>query len=265
MVGCGLFAEKIPNFLTSKEFLKYSKTIKIPVDNEPKDYIRYSSMRNINIPRPMAIPEPFVYVASCDFLKENWTKIQKHFKNNTKKDKYKVSRIHIRKIKEKCALFEMNYKNYEDDGSPEQDLIIRSKYVAIADISKCFPSIYSHAIAWSLVGKAYAKKNRNPSQWFNEIDIRTRNIKYGEPNGVLIGPHASNLISEIILTKVDKELRKKGFEYIRYIDDYTCYTKTHEEAEKFFLDLAAELSKYELALNLKKSEISPLPKASVKN
>jgi hypothetical protein len=265
LVGCGLFAEKIPNFLSSKEFLKYSKTITIPVDKKPKDYIRYSSMRNINIPRQMAIPEPFVYAALCNFIKINWDKIQEHFKENTKKDKYKVSRIHIRKIKDKCSLFEMNYKNYENDGSPEQDLIIRSKYIAIADISKCFPSIYSHAIAWSLVGKSHAKTNRNPANWFNELDFRTRNVKYGETNGVLIGPHASNLISEIILTKVDKELKKKGFEYIRHIDDYTCYTKSYEEAEKFFLDLSTELSKYELSLNLKKSEILPLPKASVKN
>ena len=264
-MGCGLFAEKIPNFLSGKEFLKYSKTITIPVDNKPKDYIRYSSMRNINVPRQMAIPEPFVYAALCNFLKVNWRKIQKHFKKNTKKDNYKVSRIHIRKIKKKCGLFEMNYKNYEDDGSPEQDLIIKSKYVAIADVSKCFPSIYSHAIAWSLVGKTHAKTNRNPALWFNEFDKRTRNVKYGETNGVLIGPHASNLISEIVLTKVDKELKKKGFEYIRHIDDYTCYTKSYEEAEKFFLDLSMELSKYELSLNLKKSEILHLPKASVKN
>lgn len=265
LVGCGLFAEKIPNFLSSKEFLKYTKTITIPVDNKPKDYVRYQSMRNINVPRQMAIPEPFVYAALCDFLKMNWNKIQKHFKKNTKKDSYKVSRIHIRKIKEKCALFEMNYKNYEDDGSPEQDLVIKSKYVAIADISKCFPSIYSHAIAWSLVGKTYAKTNRTPSNWFNELDFRTRNVKYGETNGVLIGPHASNLISEIILTKVDKELKKKGFKYIRHIDDYSCFTKSYEEAERFFLVLSTELSKYELSLNLKKSEILPLPKASVKN
>ncbi|MGB1000177.1 MAG: RNA-directed DNA polymerase [Flavobacteriales bacterium] len=265
LVGCGLFAEKIPNFLCSKEFLKYSKTITIPVDNKPKDYIRYSSMRNINVPRQMAIPEPFVYASLCNSLKLNWDKIQKNFKKNTQKDKFKVSRIHLRKLKGKCSLFEMNYKNYEDDGFPEQDLIIKSKYVVIADISKCFPSIYSHAIAWALVGKSFAKTNRNPENWFNELDFRTRNVKYGETNGVLIGPHTSNLISEIILTKVDKELRKKGFEYIRHIDDYTCYTKSYEEAEKFFLDLSTELSKYELSLNLKKSEISPLPKASVKN
>lgn len=265
LLGCGLFAEKIPNFLCSKEFLKYSKTITLPVDKIPKDYIRYSSMRNINIPRSLAIPEPFVYAGLCHSLKQNWKELKKVFKENTKKEKYKISRIHLRKMKEKCSLFKMNYKNHEDDGSPEQDLIIKSKYLAIADISKCFPSIYSHAIPWALVGKSTAKTSRSAGLWFNQLDLRTRNVKYGETNGVLIGPHASNLISEIILTKVDSLLAQKGFNFLRYIDDYTCYVETHEEAERFLLELSRELSKYELSINLKKSEIIPLPKASVKN
>lgn len=265
LLGSGLFAEKIPNFLCSKEFLKYSKTITLPVDKFPKDYVRYSSMRNINIPRPLAIPEPFVYAGLCHCLKQNWKDLKKFFKENTKKDKFKISRIHLRKIKDKSALFEMNYKNHEDDGSPEQDLIIKSKYLAIGDISKCFPSIYSHAIAWALVGKSTAKASRGPSHWFNDLDFRTRNVKYGETNGVLIGPHASNLISEIILTKVDSLLVDKGFKFLRYIDDYTCYVETYEEAERFLLELSRELSKYELSINLKKSEIIPLPKASVIN
>jgi hypothetical protein len=65
--------------------------------------------------------------------------------------------------------------------------------------------------------------------------------------------------------KVDKELRRKGFNYLRYIDDYTCYVKSYEEAERFFIELSYELNKFELSLNLKKSSIEALPKASVKD
>ncbi len=51
LVGCGLFAEKIPNFLKSDDFLTYTKTIQVPVTTvKGRDYVRYSSMRNINIP-----------------------------------------------------------------------------------------------------------------------------------------------------------------------------------------------------------------------
>ena len=268
LVGYGLFAEKIPNFLTSVDFLIFTKTLIFPINEKPKDFIRYSSMRNINIPRPLAIPEPFAYSNQAKCLAENWSKLQNYFNNKTKNDTFKISRIHLRKLENRHELFEMNYKNFSKDGDPEQDIVIQSKYVALADISNCFPSIYSHSISWALVGKSFAKSKLKPidkNEWFNQIDFSTRNLKNGETNGVLIGPHSSNLISEIILVAIDFELTQQGFKYIRNVDDYTCYIDTHEEADRFFLSLSEELKKYELALNSKKSQILPLPLASVKN
>lgn len=268
LVGYGLFAEKIPNFLTSVDFLAYTQTLTFPINDKPKDFIRYSSMRNINIPRPMAIPEPFAYANQAKALSNNWTKLQNHFRDKTINDSFKISRIHLRKLEKKSELFEMNYKNFSKDGDPEQDIVIKSKYVALADISNCFPSVYSHSISWALVGKTVAKSKSKPNdrnEWFNQIDFYTRNLKHGETNGVLIGPHSSNLISEIILVTVDNEPTKQGFKYIRNIDDYTCYVDSHEESDRFFLCLSEELKKYELSLNSKKSKLIPLPQASVKN
>lgn len=266
LVGCGLFADKIPNFLSSEDFLLYSKTLSLSGVKDSRDYIRYNSMRNVNIPRPLAIPDPFVYASLCKELKSNWSKLQTYFKKQTKNDKHKVSRIHLRKMYNQCPLFEMNYKNLYDDGEPNHNLIIKSRFLAIADISKCFPSIYSHAIPWALVGKKTAKLNKAKGTfWYNKIDSRIRNVKFGETNGLLIGPHASNLISEILLTKIDSELITKGFKFVRNIDDYVCFTKTFEEAERFHLDLANELEKYELTLNSKKTKTIPLPTATVKN
>jgi hypothetical protein len=266
LVGYGLFAEKIPNFLTSVDFLAFSKTLIFPVNKKPKDFIRYSSMRNINIPRPMAIPEPFAYSNQVKSLSDNWTELQNHFRNKTINDSFKISRIHLRKLENKFELFEMNYKNFSKDGDPEQDIVIKSKYVALADISNCFPSIYSHSISWALVGKPYAKSKSKPAdknEWFNQLDFNTRNLKHGETNGVLIGPHSSNLISEIILVSVDNKLTQQGFKYIRNIDDYTCYVESYEEADRFFLCLSEELKNYELVLNSKKSKIIALPVARV--
>lgn len=268
LVGYGLFAEKIPNFLTSVDFLAYTQTLAFPINDKPKDFIRYSSMRNINIPRPMAIPEPFAYANQAKSLSDNWKEIQNYFRDKTLNDTFKISRIHLRKLENRSELFEMNYKNFSKDGDPEQDIVIKSKYVALADISNCFPSVYSHSISWALVGKKHAKSKSKPtdrSEWFNQIDFHTRNLKHGETNGVLIGPHSSNLISEIILVAVDYKLTKQGFKYIRNIDDYTCYVDSHEESDRFFLCLSEELKKYELALNSKKSKLIPLPQASVKN
>ena len=265
LLGFGLFAEKIPSFLTSEAFLNYTKALKFPISKTPKDYIRYSNIRNINIPRPFAIPEPFAYANQCKSLSDNWTEIKKHFEEKTLHDEFKVSRIHLRKLKNKFHLFEMNYKNFSTDGDPTQDIVIKSNFIANADISNCFPSIYSHSIVWSLIGKEFAKKDKKSNKWYNDLDLFTRNLKHGETNGVLIGPHSSNLISEIILVNIDFELSKQGFKYVRNIDDYDCYVDSFELADKFFMCLSEELKKYELSLNSKKSKIIPLPQASVKN
>ena len=72
LVGCGLFADKIPNFLTSEDFLDYSKTINLPGIKDSQDFIRYNSMRNVNIPRALAIPNAFVYASLCKELKNSW-------------------------------------------------------------------------------------------------------------------------------------------------------------------------------------------------
>lgn len=267
-LGYGLFAEKLPSFLTSKEFSNYYKTLTSFPPKSPKDYVRYLNIRNINIPRPLAIPEPFAFAIQVKHLSDNWDKIQNHFDSNTSTDQFKISRIHIRKMIDKNELFEMNYKNFSKDGEPEDDIVIRSKYVAKADIANCFGSIYSHSIAWALVGKEEAKSHsggRYENLWYNQIDKSTQQTKYGETNGILIGPHTSNLVSEIILVKVDNELVKKGYKFIRNIDDYTCYVDSYELAESFFIDLSEELKKYELTLNSKKSQIKSLPHANVKH
>lgn len=55
-------------------------------------------------------------------------------------------------------------------------------------------------------------------------------------------------------------MTKKGYErFSRYIDDYTFYAKTYDEAEKFIHDLGMQLREYELVLNGRKTEILPMP------
>ena len=266
LLAYGLFNERLPPFLTAKNFFEYcqSGNRSFMTAKKEQSYIYYESMRNINTPRPLAIPNPIAYQSLCWFLRNHWQELQLHFKNKTQNESHKRSRIHIRKMKGKKSLFEMNYSHFKSDGNPELDLLIGKKYMVNADISTCFPSIYTHSLAWALVGKDIAKINKkNNSEWYNQLDFYTRNSKHGETHGLLIGPHASNLLSEIILTAVDYELQLNKWEYIRNIDDYTCYVSSYEEGQKFLVDLTEALRFYNLVLNHKKTQISPLPLASV--
>lgn len=270
LIGYGLFSEKIPPFLTAENFLNFCKTppTRFTFDEKPKKYIHYESMRNINVPRVLAIPNPIAYYNQCKVLSDNWDKLLEYFKVQTQNQEHKISRIHIRKLHEKKNIFEMKYESHIKDDYPELELRIGKKYIIKADVSNCFPSIYTHSLSWALVGKKKAKEKSKPTdsdEWFNKIDKTTRNLKDGETHGILIGSHGSNLISEIVLTAVDKAMYDKGYRYTRHIDDYTCYVETRDKAEKFLVDLSTELKQYGLMLNHKKTEILKLPFALTEN
>ena len=260
LVEYGMFAEKLPPVLSGESFLDYCKnTRQQPFEDCWHGYVTYENMRNINIPRNMGLPTPFGHERLCKCLSDHWTDLVNHFRTTTANQSHIVSRIHIRKMFETKALFDMGYKNWRVDGTPEPDIFLGKRYMVTADISKCYPSIYSHAIAWALAGKSIAKATAGDERlWYNKIDHYAQNTKNGETHGLLIGPHTSCVLSEIILCKIDEALVPK-YRYIRNIDDYTCYVNTREEAEEFLVDLTRELREYGLLLNRKKTSIQELP------
>lgn len=266
LLGYGLFADKMPPCLSSEAYYSYCKTHNPTYDQKKwHQFAIYSNIHNTNVPRILGIPTPMSYYAMCSLLKNNWADIQQYFRNKTQSSSVKVSRIHIRKIKGKKHLFEMNYPVWKTDGSPNPDFLIGSRYVVHADISQCFPSIYTHALPWALVGKDNARQQMGPghnSKWFNRIDSCTSRMKDGQTHGLLIGPHASNLLAEMILCAIDAEL-SPHWKYVRNIDDYTCYVKTYDEAQNFLYELEKHLRTYELTLNTKKTQIAELPQATI--
>ncbi|GAA3872729.1 RNA-directed DNA polymerase [Tessaracoccus defluvii] len=137
-----------------------------------------------------------------------------------------------------------------------------SRFVVRADVANCFPSIYSHAIDWALRGKAVAKKDKVKSSWEPKLDELLRNCHDRETKGAMIGPVISNIAAEVILQRVDADLVAAGFEFTRYVDDFTSYHVTLEEAERFVAQLDRSLAHYRLQLNTRKTRISSLAEDS---
>ncbi len=265
LLAYGMFSEKLPPIFTAEEFFLYCLSLPNSFSGGWYKYVSFDSMRNLNIPRQMSIPNPMAYQRLCMNLKDNWEYIKQHFHDYTDGETHKISRIHIRKMKNTNVLFQMNYDDWRKDGSPSDDLLLGKRYIVKADISTCFPSIYTHSLCWAFVGKDEAKRNRNGNYWYNELDKLSMEIRNGETHGLMIGPHSSNLLAECILVVIDKHLFDKGWRYIRNIDDYTCYASNEEDAQKFLVDLANELRAFDMLLNYKKVSIDSLPTAAVEH
>jgi len=269
LVDYGLFPEKIPPcFITKGLSSKLSKKIlsildenklKDALNKRSHDYIRYEALRDINIPRHMGIPHPESYVVQALAIRKHWSELQAHYA----KPSPRISQIFARYIDGK-KIFEMNYKGTDrfDVEEAEMQLRFGAQFVVHTDISACFPSIYTHSVPWAMMGRETAKSNTKLRSTGNLLDKCTQITRDNQTNGILIGPHASNIISEIILTRVDHELIQSGLTCMtRHIDDYRFYAKTHEEAERFLHCLGLALREYELTINERKTKILPMPQA----
>lgn len=268
LLAYGLFSDKLPDVFDCGEFYNFCKNNKITFKEVASDYVIFDIVRNINIPRQLGIPTPFSHYFLCKCIADNWDNIVEHFDMCTKNNSHKVSRVHVRNQERSEKIFEMNYKPWKLDGTPSDDLIIGESVVVHTDIASCFNSIYTHAIPWAIIGKANEKSNlksKNNNLWYDDIDRCCRNTTYGETHGILIGPVTSNVISEIVLVRIDKCLVDKGYRFIRSIDDYECYAENEIRAQEFIRDLSCELRKYNLQLNHKKTKIEKLPQAAVEH
>jgi len=267
----GLFSEKIPPCFTSNGLAALARTLLADllkeadfnkkIDSRIHDYIRYESLRDINIPRHLGIPHPESYAVQALAIKTYWADIKAH----CEKPNPRISRVYIRHVGG-GRVFEMNHKGakrlrlqLEED---EINWMAGAGFLVKSDISACFPSIYTHSISWALHGRDQAKKERQPQKLpGNLLDKCTQCTQDGQTNGLLIGPHSSNLISEIILTRIDLELQEKGYKKLkRFIDDYEFFATSYDEAQKFLKHLGLALREYELTINEKKTCILPLPR-----
>lgn len=263
LICFGLFPEKIKDILTSEQYGQWviNNNIKKYLYKKKQSFspVVFKLTRNNNIPRVLSIPHPIAYTELCFCIKDNWSNINKTI---GRVPNYLDTSIIVPKSNNKNNRL-VSFGSY---GKNKQENFIKlqkqsgKKYVVFADISNCFSSIYSHSISWALAGKKEAKKNRSDKQkWYNELDYRVRRMKNDETSGIFIGPDTSNVISEIILSAVDKELY--FYNYVRYIDDYICYCESLEKANSFIKDLSSNLDIYCLSLNSQKTKILELPLA----
>lgn len=264
LLGWGLFADKLPPLFSSESFMNHCCASNYTPQKGRSNWITFSYMRNIGVKRDFGIPNPFAYEYLIRHLSMHWKDIQNILRENTRDQPYRISRIHIRKRKNTRSLFSMNYRCWQIEEPPLPTLLIGNRLTVDCDISRCFPSIYTHALDWAILGKEAAKSNGRGGvcSWSHEVDVRTMNITSGETHGLLVGPHVSNLLSELILTRIDKTLFDKGYRFLRHIDDYRCYVDSEARAREFVLDLENELSFFGLSANQKKTKISRMPLAS---
>jgi len=149
----------------------------------------------------------------------------------------------------------------------------RYEVLKTLDVSHCFDSIYTHSIAWALMGKPIAKKQQTGTT-ANAFDALMRNVNHAETNGIVIGPEVSRIFAEMIFQTIDltairnleKQNLRHGQEYSlrRYVDDIFIFASSTEIAEQVSECYADAMAAFNLYSNPNKMKIIQRPFATTR-
>ena len=222
---------------------------------QPRPLARHNLARVGQLRRPLAILHPARYYALAHEIADNWDTLESTW-----------SRGHL-SVSQPVMDSSVGRAVARRLGPPDRARLRAhhrrsARYLLVADILQCYPSIYTHSIAWAVETKPKAKANRSAALLGNRLDRRTMELQEGQTRGVPIGPDTSTVLSELVLTAVDEQLVNwlgHNFTGFRMVDDYELAFSSISEAEEALAVLQSALSVYELQVNEKKTQIVELP------
>lgn len=148
----------------------------------------------------------------------------------------------------------------------------RFSKMKLADISRCFSSIYTHTIYWAVADIDTAKSNSRSKTFANVFDGLMRSMNYNETNGICVGSEISRVFAEIILSRVDSDViyvlnqnvdrplyYRVDYEFRRYVDDYIIFANHDDDIEVISDVIESCLQKYNMSLNKEKSYLTGRP------
>lgn len=213
--------------------------------------------------RPIDVANPYLYYLLVRQMtnRDNWEDIKNRFATFNCPN---IDVISIPKVKgdsdksHKAAGISDWWENMEQKTLA---LSLKYRYMFVTDITNCYGSIYTHSIAWALMGKDVAKEKKGrPGLLGNIIDTYMQGMQYGQTNGIPQGSVLFDFIAEMVLGYADSMLGKKlneesiaEYKILRYRDDYRIFSNKKDELEKIAFHLQTILADLNFQLNEKKT------------
>nr|WP_284699070.1 RNA-directed DNA polymerase [Sphingomonas lycopersici] len=119
-----------------------------------------------------------------------------------------------------------------------------SRVQIIDALTRAVPDIVATGPQKLQIRNAIATLDRLLAQW-----------TFSRDHGLPQNRDASAFLSNILLSFVDKEMTRKGYDYYRYVDDIRIIADTELAARRALQDLIRELRKVGLNINANKTEI----------
>jgi hypothetical protein len=224
LLGKGYFPKELPLTFTTKTFgakidlilpewqrqgvfkIKYGRKVKKQFHRDAYQYeIEDTEAETLSIPkrgferRILHITHPVPQALLAKEFAENWRTVQKWL-NRTM---FSLDRIETSDHSQR-ALKEINFNSHN-----EKKLFIESNnnFIISTDISRFYPTIYTHSITWAAYGKERVKSARElyNKSLADRIDTLVRKCNRNQTVGIPIGPDTSRIVADIISARIDHD------------------------------------------------------------
>lgn len=278
LLARGYFPEELlPPPFETVDFAKYRTAIGTAWAALPNVYPKtspeiYSSPKQQGWRRDFSVVSPIAQYHVAKLVADNWTTIKKHVAQSYSSEPLAI-RVDGRRSVPKPDFELVRLRHAE--------VTAMYDYILIADISRFYGTLYTHAIPWALHSKVWCKTHLNNKPVYDaslgaKLDFAVRRGNDNQTLSIPVGPDTSRVLSEIVASSVDASLRKKlkltNVRAIRHVDDWFIGFDTLGDAEAAVSVLSASCRDFQLEIHPEKTrcvhvprEVSPIWSSTLRN
>lgn len=266
LLAAGYFPEELPPAFTTAEFAKYRRAIGdawTGLQNYPQyprtNPERFSIPKVTDWRRELAIVNPIAQYHVAKLIADGWQQISKHLTSCS----FGVEDVLIKSDENRAV----PTPDFRLVALRHSEISALHNYALVADVSRFYGTLYTHAIAWGLHTKAWAKAHVNTptlkASLGGRLDEAVRKGQDNQSIGIPIGPDTSRIIAEIIAVTIDArvqaELKFSADSIVRNVDDWYIGFDNAGQAEEAIAVLAAAARDYELEIHPEKTKVVHAP------
>ncbi|MCA2011028.1 RNA-directed DNA polymerase [Cereibacter sphaeroides] len=291
LLSKGYFPKELPPVFTTEDFGRLSEDVlirwesknvfkidkkslgKTPCKRKRRDAYTYSiecaeaeilskpkrgyERRNLHITHP--IPQALL----AKELSQNWKSVQKWLS----RQEYSLDEVSV------SSEYERGVKEINFSAHREKTFYLEATadWLVKTDITRFYPSIYTHSIPWAAYGKEKVKSRMGyyKGSFADRIDLLVRACNRNQTVGIPIGPETSRIIAEVISSRIDADFQDHRLNLAshcvdRLQDDWNVGANTLEQAEDVITCISSIYRNYGLDINGSKTSVNHIQGTSRK-
>ncbi len=222
--------------------------------------ISAAEVENLSIPkkgferRSLNITHPIPQSLLTYELAKSWRKVSRWLQRRQfTMDSLEVDLKHPRGLKDINFALHRTSKAYIESTS---DWLVKT------DITRFYPSIYTHSIPWAAYGKERVKSDLKTYEGSlaDRLDTIVRACNRNQTIGIHIGPETSRILAEIISARIDDTISAKNRDFLKHHvdrlqDDWFIGLSSFEKSESAIASISSAYRSYGLDINGSKTSI----------